>query len=109
MPRLLKFGLPLLTLLLAACGSGDEAILVEACEKDGGTREYCECRADILTAELDDEELGLLVDLTRLQYDEDLTVAEARKKLFEERSPTQLMTFQFAVMGPLLKADQKCR
>ncbi|MBI1181581.1 MAG: hypothetical protein GC201_13595 [Alphaproteobacteria bacterium] len=109
MARFPRLGFCAPLLLLAACGSGDEAVLVEACEKDGGTTEYCECRSDVLMDALDKDDRTLLVKLTRLRLDEGLADDKALARLFQDRSPTELMTFQFAVMAPLVKAEEKCR
>ncbi|MGE0667549.1 MAG: hypothetical protein AB7O49_13410 [Sphingomonadales bacterium] len=109
MPRASRFGLALFPLLLAACGSGDDAVLVEACVKEGGDNAYCACRADSLAADTSDEDRALLVKMTRMQMDENIGAEEAQERLFREEGPARLMAFQFALMAPLMKAEEKCR
>ena len=110
MRRAARFGFALLPFLLAACGSSDDSgVLVEACVKDGGDKTYCACRGEFLAAELDDEDRALLVRMTRMQMDENINADEARERLFKDEGATRLMAFQFAVMAPLMKAEEKCR
>lgn len=109
MPRAIHFGLTLLPVLLAACGSGHDGVLVEACVKEGGDRTYCSCRADSLVADTSDSDRELLIKMTWMQMNENIGAEEAREKLFEEEGPARLMAFQFALMAPLMKAEEKCR
>lgn len=109
MPRATRFGLALLPVLLAACGSGDDGVLVDACVKQGGDKTYCSCRADSLVADTSDSDRALLVKMTRMQMDENIGAEEAQEKLFKEEGPARLMAFQFALMAPLMKAEEKCR
>jgi hypothetical protein len=108
MLRTMRLGLCLTPFLLAACGNADEAVLVESCVKEGGNKAYCQCRAESLAKDLNDEDRKLLVKMTRMQIDEKITADQVQEKLFKEEGPTRLMTFQFSLMGPLMKAEQKC-
>ncbi len=108
MLRSLRLGLCLAPLLLAACGGGEETTLAETCTADGGDKAYCECRAKSLAADMSDEDLALLVKMTRLQKDESISTEEAQERLFKDAGPARLMAFQFAVMAPLMKAEEKC-
>jgi hypothetical protein len=110
MPRLLTPGLCLAPLLLAACG-GDEGrkAVVEACLKDGADRGYCECQADTLAAELSEEDMALMARISRLRTEEDVTAEEAQEAVLRDGGPARLMAFQFALMAPLMKAEQQCR
>ena len=47
--------------------------------------------------------------MTRMQMDENIGAEEAQEKLFKEEGPARLMAFQFALMAPLMKAEEKCR
>ncbi|MEN3977121.1 hypothetical protein [Emcibacter sp. SYSU 3D8] len=109
MPRATRIGLHLLTVLLAACGSADDGVLVDACVREGGDKAYCSCRADSLVADTSDSDRKLLIKMTRLQMDENISAEEAQEKLFKEEGPARLMAFQFAMMAPLMKAEEKCR
>jgi hypothetical protein len=109
MPRAARLGLWLFPVLLAACGSGDDGVLVEACVKEGGDKTYCSCRAESLIADTSDSDRELLVKMTRMQMDQNIGPEEAQERLFKEEGPTRLMAFQFALMAPLMKAEEKCR
>lgn len=109
MPRAIRFGLTLLPVLLAACGSGDDGVLVDACVEEGGGKTYCSCRAESLVADTSDSDRELLIKMTRMQMNENIGAEEAQEKLFKEEGPARLMAFQFAMMAPLMKAEEKCR
>lgn len=109
MPRAARFGLCLLPLMLAACGSGDDGVLTEACVKDGGDKAYCSCRAESLVADIGDQDRTLLVKMTRMQMDQKIGAEEAQERLFKQEGAARLMAFQFAMMAPLMKAEEKCR
>ncbi len=109
MPRTARFGLALLPVLLAACGSADDGVLVEACVKDGGDKAYCSCRAESLAADTSDEDRAMLVKMTKLRMEQNIGAEEAQERLFKDETPARLMAFQFAMMAPLMKAEEKCR
>ncbi len=107
--RAARFGLWLIPVLLSACGSGDDAVLVEACVKEGGDKAYCTCRAESLAASTSKEDHALLVKMTRLQMNESIGADEAQERLFKEEGPARLLAFQFAMLAPLMTAEEKCR
>jgi hypothetical protein len=109
MLRATRVGLCLAPFMLAAYGSGDEAVLVEACVKEGGGKAYCECRSEAVSESISDEDRKLLVKMTRLQLDQNISAEQVQEQLFKEEGPARLMTFQFGLMGPLMKAEEKCR
>lgn len=108
MPRIAKIVTLLVPVLLAACGSGDESVLAESCVRDGGEKDYCQCRAEVLAADLGDDHRKLLVRMSDLGKD-GATAEAAEEKIMQETDAADFMAFQFAVMGVSMKAERQCR
>lgn len=84
---------------LSACGAaggGDKQVLVNACVKEGDSRELCECIAAAMEKHMDK-------DLLHAAALESQGKTEEAQKIAEKVGPDKAMASATAAMGPMME------